>query len=49
MFYFSVCLMGTERSGMCLFAEADVDCMLLLLRTLKVVQIYALLVQTNPA
>lgn len=35
--------MGTERSGMCLLAEGAIDCMLLLLQTLKVVQIHALL------
>lgn len=41
MFKFSVVLMSTERSGMCLLAEA--------VRTLKVLQLLALLVQTNPS
>lgn len=39
--------MGTERSGMCLLAEVDIDYILLLLQTFKVVQIHPLLIQTN--
>lgn len=49
MFKFSAVFRGTERSGTCLLAEADIDHMLLLLQTLKVVQLHALLVQTNPS
>lgn len=48
MLKFSAVLMDTERSGICLLAEADIHEMLLLLRTLKVVQLHALLAQTNP-
>lgn len=39
--------MGTESSGLCLLAEVDIDHMLLLLQTVKIVQLQALLVQTN--
>lgn len=49
MFEFSAVLMGTERSGMCVLAEAGIDHMLLPLQTFKVVQLHALLVQTNPS